>query len=201
MLTAPLAAKLKVGECYSEQGVPRRWDSFPSPAIRIDGADINIGDFACRADLIHKIKIAMPKRDKDSNDISLEVTMRLHFDCKVPLSDLVDTLNKDTFELRINARQEDMGFEEQESEGDPVAAEAAAETEAGEEDQDPISDHLTGEALEKHQQMEKGPTLVPAALAGGTHQRGTKQQRGRRGGEVRNPDAEAVADGTAPFVQ
>ena len=69
-------------------------------------------------------------------------------------------------------------------------------------DQEPIGTFLQGEALEAYEARmgeSSEPALSPAALVGGTHQRGTKQQRGRRGGDPRDPEREAIADGTAPI--
>ncbi len=86
-----------------------------------------------------------------------------------------------------------VGYEEQSKmdleKADPVdedqrmiSAEQAADTASDDEPE-----------LDDPAQPTAGPTLAPAALVGGTHQKGT---RGRR---PRNAEAEAIADGTAPL--
>ncbi len=150
LLTPPIAEKLRCREaCYTEEGVPRTFDAYPSPHVRIEGADILLGDTSARANLVHKFKIAQPKTGGD-NDTSLELRMRMHFDGSLHLADWVEKTNKAEFTLSINARQENLDF------GDNAEPEA--------EDED-------GEKIEPDQ-----PALAPAAIMGGTHQRRKRGQ-------------------------
>lgn len=180
ILTPPIAEKLKVREgCYTDEGVPRHYDSYPSPAVRINGADVFIGERDYRANLIHKFKVAQPKNGGET-DTSLEVRFRMHFDGKVPLHAVVDNLNKTEFVLGINARQEDLNFGEEE----------AGEEDSEDEEPDlgciacnnsmgfmPDSDtvHESGQKCTRKREA----TLAPAAVMGGTRQR-----KGRTPAEV-----------------
>lgn len=80
---------------------------------------------------------------------------------------------------------------------------AKAEPTKPDDGQEPIGEFLQGDALAAHEahqepaaESQPGPVLAPARVMGGTHQRGT---RGRRNQEPRNPEREAVADGSAPI--
>lgn len=137
LLTPPVAEALRIREgCYNEEGVPRRLDVFPSPHVRIEGADVGLGGTSFEATLIHKFKVAQPKTGGDQ-DTSLEVRLRLHFDGKAPLSKWLDTVNKGEFVLAINARQEDLDFgdstdePEEEVEDGPGAVSTAREAAGG----------------------------------------------------------------------
>jgi hypothetical protein len=181
LLTPPIAEKLKCREaCYTDEGVPRKFDAYPSPAVRISGADVLMGDTSARANLIHKFKIAQPKAGGET-DTSLELRMRLHFDGHLPLGDFLDSQNKQPFLLSINARQEDLDFGDQ-------AEEAEAETDEAEPDTGCVAcnndipmgignRHVTGAKCTKPAESE--PALASAReAAGGTHQRkrGAAQQ-------------------------
>ncbi len=174
LLTPPIAEKLKVRECYDEKGVPRHWDSYPSPGVRIQGADVLLGDTSARSNLIHKFKIAQPKSGGD-NDVSLELRMRLHFDGSLPLCDFLETQNKQPFVLAINARQEDLDFGDGEAED---ASEEEPEKDSGCvacNNDIPMGIggmHVTGARCTA---KDKEPALASAReAAGGTHARGRK---------------------------
>ncbi len=181
LLTPPIAEKLRCREaCYNAEGVPRKFDSYPSPAIRIEGADVLLGDAGYRTNLIHKFKIAQPKTGGET-DTTLELRMRLHFDGHLTLGDWFEQANKGTFLLAINARQEDLNFGEEE--------EAAGEEEEEGPDTGCVAcnndipmgignNHVTGARCTAR---DKEPALSTAReAAGGTH------QRKRRGPEAVN---------------
>jgi hypothetical protein len=118
LLTPPIAEKLGIKEgAYNDEGVPRHLDTFPCPALRIDGADVSLGDKEYRATLIHKLKVKQPKTGGDT-DTTLELTLRMHFEGKVPLFAWVENQKKAEFVLGINARQEDLQFGDAEEEAD-----------------------------------------------------------------------------------
>jgi len=158
--------------CYNEEGVPRRYDSFPAPAVRVDGADVQIGNHDARAKLIHKFKVIQPKTGGD-NDITLEVRFRMHFAGDEPLTSILEDINKTTFVLGLNARQEDLQFggedadEEEDEEAEPDCVDCANNIPYA------IGSktiHASGQpctAVKK----DSGPSLAPAAIVGGTHQK------------------------------
>ncbi len=148
-LTPPIAEKLRCREaCYTEEGVPRTFDVYPSPHVRIEGADVLLGETSARANLIHKFKIVQPKTGGE-NDTSLELRLRLHFDGNLHLADWVEKTNKAEFVLAINALQANLDFGDNESEMESDESE----------DVDP-----------------EQATLAPAAVMGGTHQRRKRGQ-------------------------
>jgi len=135
ILTPPVAEKLRIREgCSNEEGVPRHYESCPSPSVRIAGADVMIGDTQYRATLLHKFKISQPKTGGEA-DTSLEIRFRVHFSGKVPLHAVVDNLLNSEFVFGINAAQEDFNFgddekaaeepEEEEAQQDLLPADAA----------------------------------------------------------------------------
>ena len=70
LLTPPIADMLQCREaCYTADGVPRHFDGYPSPAVRISGADVSLGDDSFRANLICKFKIRQPHAagDRDTS--------------------------------------------------------------------------------------------------------------------------------------
>lgn len=128
LLTPPIAEKLKARDlCYNEEGIPRRFEGNIGLAVKMDGADIIMDTFQARANLVHKLKVSQPRKG-GSNDVSLMLTMRMRFPGDVLLSDWVDEINKSTFELRINARQEELNFE---SDGEEKASNEGEKQEAG----------------------------------------------------------------------
>lgn len=177
ILTPPIAEKLKVREgCYTDEGVPRHYDSYPSPAVRINGADVFIGEKDYRANLIHKFKVAQPKNGGET-DTSLEVRFRMHFDGKVPLHAVVDNLNKTEFVLGINARQEDLNFGEEEAgEEDSEDEDSCIECANGIPFQTGSKTvHDSGQPCTA--KRDEGATLAPAAVMG-------KQRKSRTPAEV-----------------
>ena len=128
-LTPPLAEQFRCREaCYTDEGVPRHFEAYPSPALRINGGDVVLGDLTARAKLIHKFKIVQPKTG-GNNDVTLDVHVRLHFEGALPIGIWVDEQNKTPFLLDIKARQEDLAFggdepdeENEEEEAPPIAA-------------------------------------------------------------------------------
>lgn len=123
ILTPGIAERLKIREgCFNEEGVPRHYATFPSSTIRIDGADVVIGVKTFRSTLVHRFHVKQPKSGNE-HDVSLEVTCRLHFDGKAPLSAVVDAINKDKFLLAVTAAQADLKFGDEEADGDDDEAE------------------------------------------------------------------------------
>ena len=174
IFSPPLAEKLGIREgCYNEEGIPHHYASFPTPMLRIDGADVQLGDRDFRSTLIHKFKIS---QEGSGNDVSLTVKFRMHFDGKTPLFAWLQKQNKEEFILGVNARQEDLLF------GDEPAEQEEGEEAEGEEldtgciacnNRIPFADGTT----ERHDngqmctatRAEEGQTLAPAAVvAGGT---------------------------------
>lgn len=143
LLTPRIAERLKIMEgCFTDEGVPRHLDCFPAPSITIDGADVACGETDFRATKVWKFRVKQPKSGGD-NDVSLELSMRLHFAGDVPLFAWLDHQNGNPFTLGINARQMDLHFGGEED-GEEEEPEGEADPEAG--------------------------TLAPARPAGGTHQ-------------------------------
>ena len=125
LLTPPIAEKLRIKEgCYTEEGVPRHLDGFPCPSITIDGADVQLDDYLCRETKIHKFRVKQPKTGGD-NDVSLELTLRIHFEGKVPLFKWLEDVGKGEFVLGINARQEDLAFDDEAEAAEEVQEEIA----------------------------------------------------------------------------
>lgn len=109
-LTPPIAERLGIRDgCYNSEGVPRNYDRFPSSRLRIDGADLSLGDKEFRATLIHKFTVKQPKSGND-NDTHLELGFRVHFGEKEVVDAWARNTNKDTFSVLVNARQEDLNF-------------------------------------------------------------------------------------------
>lgn len=110
LLTPQLAEKLGVKEgTFNEDGVPRHYETFPSPDLRIEGADVSLGDTSFRCKMIHKFKVKQPKTGGDT-DISLELHMRIHFAGEEPLFAWLDNQCKKPFVFGINALQESFKF-------------------------------------------------------------------------------------------
>jgi hypothetical protein len=123
ILSPQVAEKLKIREgCFNDEGVPRQYESFPSPKLVIDGADVTIGGNQYRSTLVHKFKIAQPKNGGES-DVSLEVSFRCHFGGKVPLTAVLANLLKTEFDFGINAAQEDLKFGDDEADKEEDADE------------------------------------------------------------------------------
>ena len=178
LLTPPIAETLQCREaCYTPEGVPRRFDAYPSPSARIEGADVMLGDDSFRANLITKFKIRQPHAGGD-RDVSLEVQARFHFDGHLHLGDWLDNMKKNAFTVSINARQEDFNFG-----GD----DAADEEEQQEEELDtgcvacnnkiPLSAPGVHTSGAKCTANKPGPALATAReAAGGTPGRGKRGQ-------------------------
>src|ERR1035441_3893706 len=118
LLTPALARKLLVGQCYDENGVPQTsWSSYPSPGLKINGAEIWLGGRQFRATLCHKLKIVAPKTGND-NDTHLELKMLIHFSGKEPIGVWLDKQLKALFVLELTAAQSDLSFQNEEDEED-----------------------------------------------------------------------------------
>lgn len=125
LLTPPLAEKFRCREaCYTDNGVPRRFEGNYGLMIRVEDVDIRLGAWSGHANLLHKFKISRPKGQAD-NDISLHGQVRIHFDGTALLSDWVDQVNKGEFVMSINARQGEFDFsaEEEGMKGAPAETE------------------------------------------------------------------------------
>jgi len=120
LLTASIAAKLKISECFDANGVPKTcWDSFPTPTLKIAGGDVSLDGKMFPATLLHKFKVKQPQTGND-RDTHLELSIRIHFAGKEPLSQWLDKQNNDTFVLDISAAQEDLQFDDStDAEEDP----------------------------------------------------------------------------------
>ena len=131
-------------------------------------------------------------KDEDSHSSSQELRFQITTtapDAPHHIANYLAVVGKSEGQLRVNY-EEQAELDMEEPEGTVVEAEAKED-----DGQEPVSEHMTGEALERHQALTgeamKEAPLASAVLLGGTHQKGT---RGRR---PRNPEAEAIADGTA----
>lgn len=206
LLTPSLADKLQVRSAsYTEEGIPHNFDSYASPSLRVDGADIALGEKEFRASLLHKFKVVKPKSKKEQG-VALELSVRIHFGGKEPVKSWLDKQNGDTFLLNVSARQEDLAFGEREAEDEPEQEDPAA---LDVEDKwctscnanNPMGlagYHINGQKCtnpEKDSQPEPhGPALASARVAaGGTHQK----KEGRRNQPPRDRGREALADGSA----
>lgn len=150
LLTPAIADKLRIKDgCFNEEGIPRRYASYPSPLITVDGADVQLGDTNFHAKMLHKFKITQPKTGGD-NDVSLEVSFRIHFAWSEPISAWLGNQKESPFVLGVNARQEDLNFGDEEGDEE--------ETETEEEQQEELP--LAGAALASAREA-----------AGGTHQK------------------------------
>ena len=119
LLTPSIAAKLKISECFDEKGIPKTcWDSFPTPTLKIAGGDVAFDGRTFPTTLLHKFKVRQPQTGND-RDTHLELSVRIHFAGKEPLSQWIDKQNNDTFVLDISAAQEDLQFEEVADEDEP----------------------------------------------------------------------------------
>jgi hypothetical protein len=122
LLTPAIARKLQVGECYDDAGVPHSsWSSYPSPGLKITGADVWLGEKDFRATLIHKVKVVAPKTGND-NDTHLEVSMRVHFAQKegAAVGAWCDRQLKAAFIFEMSAAQGDLSFQNAEEEDEPA---------------------------------------------------------------------------------
>lgn len=199
LLTPANANKLQIREaCYTEEGIPRNFDGFPSPSLRIDGADIIMEDKEFRSTLIHKLKVVKPKSKKQQG-VTLELTMRIHFGGKEPVKPWLDRQGKEPFVLDLSARQEDLAFGEKEADDEPQEDDASQPdvgcTSCNAENPMGIGGfHLNGQKCTKpsdgkeEPESSDGPALASAREGmGGTHQRGGKG-RARRGGDPEAAD-------------
>lgn len=159
MLTPPLAEKLRCREqCYNDSGVPRAFEGDIGLVIRVEDADVQLGELTLPAALIHKFKVGRPRTQAES-DVTLHVKVRLHFDGDCRISDWFKEVNKSEYTFSINSAQSEFDFSAEEEGLSPSETEAEGEPEPA------------------------GPTLASArTAAGGTPHTGPKKQR-RRGGQ------------------
>jgi len=209
--------------CFAENSMPRHFVDLKLTGLVIQNCEVDLDGSVLLADKVSNFAVGRPKKAASDTDPSLEVCCNLHFGYVPSLSDWAHRKNKAQFQTMVqppadwNAQQslfeqsdteaqaeEDDGVETRE--GEDIASQAAAEvTEMvdaasaeipPEAAQEPVSDHLTGEALERHNALSgvatAGPMLVSAREMGGTHQ--AKARRGARGsGKVAAPEPEEPA--------
>jgi hypothetical protein len=134
-LTPGAADRLECRDiCYAQVGeqldgkpqlLPRKFDSY-ALSLTIEGADVLLGTgLQARSTLIHKLKVS-PEKSADSKDISLELRGRMHFAESIPLDKFTRSQNKGTFDISIEAAQENLDFGGYDDEEDEEA-EAAPE--------------------------------------------------------------------------
>ena len=155
LLTPPLAEKLRCREvCYTEDGVPRKFEGSYGLVLQAANVNIQLDEWTGRCGLIDKFQISMPKKQT-----SLYCKAKLHFDGEAMLSDWLDIINDNEFTMVIAQAQSEFDFSAEQAGAEPVEDEA--------EDLEP-----------------ENATLASAmALGEGTHQAGSRQKRGRRGGQ------------------
>lgn len=220
-LTPSIADVLKCRNmAYNLNDVPNQFEGTFGLPYKLVDVELKLSEqngslLSFMPNLITKLRIGHDAKD------NLMLTLRAHFyghGYAEALNDWANATNTKEFEACLVSLQGNL-FELAEKKGDGAAGgtrvnmsgdddEEDADEERGLPDtrpeetdgQEPIGTFLQGDALETHNAQtgeSSGPAIAPAALVGGTHQRGTKQQRGRRGGEPRDPEREAAADGTA----
>jgi hypothetical protein len=97
LLTRPLASILRCdGICFTDSNMPRRFKKVTLLA-KIEDAEINMPIGTYGADLLN-FSVAPPAR-KSKTDASLEVSFSLHLAGQIPLSDWVDSQNKEAFTM------------------------------------------------------------------------------------------------------
>lgn len=157
-MTKELAEALKVkGLCYDEQGTPRHsFEGKVGLAVQIAGADVELGDRRFRSELIHKLKVGRKEKPAD-NDVSLHLTLRAHFtgDQQTHLAEWARDTGAGEFSFIVDPDQGAFEF---------VAGKDAAEPEEeSEPGQEPIEEHLQGEALAGHKRGRRKRETVGAA--------------------------------------
>lgn len=185
MLTRTLAEQLKCRDlCFTESGVPRRFGTVKL-AEKIENCEIVFDHGTYLADRVSHFTIARPK-EKSETDNSLEIHCNLAFDINVPLWEWLKTTNKDVFEVAVKPPREwrAQGDLFEEAPGEEERADGEEGTDTGciscnnsipLVDGDPTK-HVTGQPCTVAVESD-GPSLAPAAVMGGTHQRGKKRNQ------------------------
>lgn len=198
LLTRTLASQLKCRNlCFAENDMPRRFGTIKLDE-KIENCAVVIGGGELMATSVSHFAIGRPKEASET-DASLEIACNLHFAGNAPLDAWFDNMNKGQFEMAMRppndwSAQGELfpdNAEEEDGEagaGNPVEAKAERVDEGG---QEPITEHLRGDALEQHE--ETAGALSSAREAGG----GTPFRKGRKRtrGEQTETEAPAVQPG------
>jgi hypothetical protein len=163
LLTRPLAEQLNCHDlCFAENKMPRRFDSLKL-AEKIDQCEIVLDKDTWLANTASGFHIGRPKEASET-DASLEISCNLQFDRDVRLADWMDQQNKATFAMTLKPPKEWRAQGELQFEEKPAA----------EDGQEPIEDHLEGEALAAHKA--RTGAVASAVAMGGTPGRRGRQQ-------------------------
>lgn len=126
LLTPQLADDLDIGGCYSDNGIPQHWGSFPSPTLQIEDAGICLNGDVFRPRLITKLKVTQAA-DGGDNDVSLTLTLRMHFDFNLPLIAWVDNQQQNEFVTIVEYATQSELFDNEGNAADVEDGEAAPE--------------------------------------------------------------------------
>jgi hypothetical protein len=121
--------------------------------LQAPNVNIQLDEWTGQCGLIDKFQISMPKKQS-----SLYCKAKLHFDGQAILSDWLDIINDNEFTMVIAQAQSEFDFSAEQAGAEPVD--------------------------EADEPEPENATLASAmALGEGTHQAGSRQKRGRRGGQ------------------